>query len=292
MQIAIIGAGFTPEEADRLRRSLATFKKIGTIHTFRERFLAGHGGERLSRRLRRALLQPDRGLRRIRLPREPRRELRAAGLRLGLAEVPPSGGLRLRAAELAADGLLRAGADRARRTGARGRGAPGLHQRQLLGQRARARRPRRAGAAARLPPDQGDARGARPTGSPPPAATATATSRRSGAGPARRGGCSRRWSRPTPSPASASPGARRSGRRGRSRRRRRCRCSPASRETAEERGRPAADDARRGDRRRLHRAAPDAPGAPDGAAPAAGSSAMRHAPSRQGREDRPKHAGQ
>ncbi len=41
MQIAIIGAGFTPEEADRLRRALATFKKTGTIHTFRERFLAG-----------------------------------------------------------------------------------------------------------------------------------------------------------------------------------------------------------------------------------------------------------
>ncbi len=41
MQIAIIGAGFTPEEADRLRRALATFKKTGTIHTFRTRFLAG-----------------------------------------------------------------------------------------------------------------------------------------------------------------------------------------------------------------------------------------------------------
>ena len=27
MQIAIVGAGFTPEQADRLRRSLATFKK-------------------------------------------------------------------------------------------------------------------------------------------------------------------------------------------------------------------------------------------------------------------------
>ncbi len=41
MQIAIIGAGFSPEEADRLRRALATFKKTGTIHTFRERFLEG-----------------------------------------------------------------------------------------------------------------------------------------------------------------------------------------------------------------------------------------------------------
>ncbi len=41
MQIAIIGAGFSPEEADRLRRALATFKKTGTIHTLRDRFLAG-----------------------------------------------------------------------------------------------------------------------------------------------------------------------------------------------------------------------------------------------------------
>ena len=41
MQIAIIGAGFTPDEADRLRRALATFKKSGTIHLFRDRFIDG-----------------------------------------------------------------------------------------------------------------------------------------------------------------------------------------------------------------------------------------------------------
>ncbi|SFI40056.1 error-prone DNA polymerase [Albimonas pacifica] len=41
MQIAIIGAGFSPEEADLLRRALATFRKSGTIHNFRDRFLAG-----------------------------------------------------------------------------------------------------------------------------------------------------------------------------------------------------------------------------------------------------------
>ena len=38
MQIAITGAGFTPEEADRLRRSLATFKKNGSVSEFRTRF--------------------------------------------------------------------------------------------------------------------------------------------------------------------------------------------------------------------------------------------------------------
>lgn len=41
MQIAIVGAGFTPEEADRLRRSLATFKKHGNVSEFRARFMRG-----------------------------------------------------------------------------------------------------------------------------------------------------------------------------------------------------------------------------------------------------------
>ncbi|MEL6952615.1 MAG: error-prone DNA polymerase [Pseudomonadota bacterium] len=41
MQIAIVGANFTPEEADRLRRALATFKKKGNITEFRNRFLKG-----------------------------------------------------------------------------------------------------------------------------------------------------------------------------------------------------------------------------------------------------------
>ncbi|WP_410216969.1 error-prone DNA polymerase [Paracoccus sp. (in: a-proteobacteria)] len=41
MQIAVVAAGFTPAEADRLRRSLSTFKRMGTIGSFRERFVSG-----------------------------------------------------------------------------------------------------------------------------------------------------------------------------------------------------------------------------------------------------------
>lgn len=41
MQIAVVAAGFTAEEADRLRRSLATFRRMGTIGTFRDRFVNG-----------------------------------------------------------------------------------------------------------------------------------------------------------------------------------------------------------------------------------------------------------
>ena len=82
---------------------------------FRDKLVEGMVGARLRARLRRALLQADRGLRRLRLPGEPCGQLRAAGLRLGLAQVPLPGGLRLRAAEQPADGLLRPGPDRPRR---------------------------------------------------------------------------------------------------------------------------------------------------------------------------------
>ena len=34
MRIAIVAAGFTPAEADRLRRAMATFKRVGTIERF------------------------------------------------------------------------------------------------------------------------------------------------------------------------------------------------------------------------------------------------------------------
>ena len=37
MKIAIVAAGFTPGEADQLRRAMATFKRAGTIGKFRTR---------------------------------------------------------------------------------------------------------------------------------------------------------------------------------------------------------------------------------------------------------------
>ncbi len=41
MQIAVVAAGFSAAEADSLRRSLATFKRMGTIGAFRDRFISG-----------------------------------------------------------------------------------------------------------------------------------------------------------------------------------------------------------------------------------------------------------
>jgi len=41
MQIAVVGAGYSAEEADHLRRSLASFRRMGTIAEHREKFIAG-----------------------------------------------------------------------------------------------------------------------------------------------------------------------------------------------------------------------------------------------------------
>src|ERR1700726_1214791 len=41
MQIAIDGAGFTPDDADRLRRSMAAFRRNGDIEKFRDKFIDG-----------------------------------------------------------------------------------------------------------------------------------------------------------------------------------------------------------------------------------------------------------
>jgi error-prone DNA polymerase len=41
MRIAIVAAGFSPAEADRLRRAMATFRKVGIIHEFGLRLVEG-----------------------------------------------------------------------------------------------------------------------------------------------------------------------------------------------------------------------------------------------------------
>ena len=41
MKIAEVAAGFTPSEADRLRRAMAIFRRVGTINSFHEKFVSG-----------------------------------------------------------------------------------------------------------------------------------------------------------------------------------------------------------------------------------------------------------
>ncbi|PVA08922.1 error-prone DNA polymerase [Pelagivirga sediminicola] len=49
MQIAVVGAGYSAEEADQLRRSLASFRRMGTIGAHRERFIDGMLGNGYTR---------------------------------------------------------------------------------------------------------------------------------------------------------------------------------------------------------------------------------------------------
>ena len=44
MRIAIVAGGFTPAESDGLRRAMATFRKMGTIHSFQEKLVEGMVG--------------------------------------------------------------------------------------------------------------------------------------------------------------------------------------------------------------------------------------------------------
>ena len=41
MRIAVVAGGFTPDEADRLRRAMATFRKTGTIQKFHDKLVEG-----------------------------------------------------------------------------------------------------------------------------------------------------------------------------------------------------------------------------------------------------------
>ena len=47
MQIAITAAKFTPDEADGLRRAMATFRHNGNVHLFRDKFIERHDPARL-----------------------------------------------------------------------------------------------------------------------------------------------------------------------------------------------------------------------------------------------------
>ncbi len=184
MQLAIVAAGFTPGEADQLRRSMAAWRRKGGLEKFEQRLVDGMAQRGYPRGVRAPDLPADPRLRRIRLSRIAFGLLRAARLHLVVAQALRAGGVHRGAAQLAADGLLRARTARRRRAAARRRrapagrdgerlglhaGAPGRRQRRRMrpgrGSSARAHRPgprRRARAhdrpGPRRPPPRAEAR--------------------------------------------------------------------------------------------------------------------------------------
>ncbi len=155
MQIAMVGAGYTAGEADQLRRDMAGVAqdRAGSSATGTS-CSQGFAQQRDRARLRRAALPADPRLRRVRLPRVARRELRAPGVRVGVDQGAPPGGVRVRAPQLAADGLLQPLVDRQGRAAPRRRGPPSLRRDERLGLDAGAgRRAATAGAPPRATPD-------------------------------------------------------------------------------------------------------------------------------------------
>ena len=120
------------------------------MERLRGRLFAGMAGQRDHRRAGRRRLRQAAGLRQLRLPGEPRDQLRLPGLRQRLAQALPPGGVLRRAAQRPADGLLLPAVAGRRRPPARGAGPRPGHQ----------PRPGRGGAAAR----PGQRRAGRPSG--------------------------------------------------------------------------------------------------------------------------------
>ena len=78
MRLAVVAAGFTPGEADQLRRAMAAWRRPGVIDQFRKKLLDGMRANGLAGGIRPAGVPADSRLRRVRLPRVARGQLRAA----------------------------------------------------------------------------------------------------------------------------------------------------------------------------------------------------------------------
>ena len=116
MKLVVVAAGFTPGEADQLRRAMAAWKRNGVIEQFEQKLIRGHAGQRLHRGIRPQPFRADRRLRLLWLPGIPCGVVCPAGLCLGLDQMPLSRGFPGRSLEQPADGFLRTGATGGRRS--------------------------------------------------------------------------------------------------------------------------------------------------------------------------------
>ena len=148
MQIAVVAAGFDPSEADQLRRSLATFRRMGTISTFKDRFINGMLARGYDEDFAQRCFAQIEGFGEYGFP-----ESHAAAFAMlvyvsaWLKKHHPAV-FACGFAELPAHGLLRPRADRARRARTPHRSAAHLREREHMGQHVRAAGRWRFGAAA------------------------------------------------------------------------------------------------------------------------------------------------
>ena len=95
MQIAVVAAGFTPGEADQLRRAMGAWQRSGNMGMYQQKLMDGMRAKGYSEAFAEADLQADRRVRRIRLSGIAFGVVRAAHVRFELAEAAsPRGVLR------------------------------------------------------------------------------------------------------------------------------------------------------------------------------------------------------
>ena len=200
MKVAIVGAGFTPAEADQLRRAMATFKFTGGVSHFYDKLVGGMVERGYPQDFAERTFKQIEGFGCYGFPESHAASFAKIAYASVLDEASSSRRVLRGAAQRPADGVLCARADRSRRARARRRGAAGLRSTPAAGT---ARWSRPAAATWRC----GSACG-RSAGSP--TSTARRSSRRAGrrAVRDRRGGLAARaacraprssgWPKPTP----------------------------------------------------------------------------------------------
>ena len=126
IEVAMAFAGFSPGEAEGLRRAMSRKRSAAAIEAHHQRFVEGavraHGAD-VDEALAERVFDDDRRLLRLRLPQGPRRRVRPARLPVDLAARALRPGVPVRAARRAADGLLPARRARPRGAAPRHRGA-------------------------------------------------------------------------------------------------------------------------------------------------------------------------
>ena len=125
MRLAVEAAGFTPGEADQLRRAMGAWRRPGVIDQFHRKLTEGMLARGFTPGVGRGRLSSDPRLRRVWFPRVARRQFRPLGLRLVLAEASLPGRFHRRLAQQPAAGVLRPRPTRPQRPRARRGGVAG-----------------------------------------------------------------------------------------------------------------------------------------------------------------------
>ena len=132
IEVAMAFAGFSPGEAEGLRRAMSRKRSVAAIEAYHQRFVDG-AMERFDGRRHaagRAGLDDDRRLLGLRVPQGPWRGVRPARVPVDMAARPLRPGVPVRAARRAADGLLSARRPRPRGPAPRDRDPAARRQRE------------------------------------------------------------------------------------------------------------------------------------------------------------------